>query len=103
VIGDMAELGSAAPDIHRRVGQLAKRLGISRLFAIGALSKLAVDSFGEGGMHFSSRRELVEALLHHLNADTTVLVKGSRVMRLEHVVQKITQTDILDTREANAN
>jgi len=103
VIGDMAELGSAAPDIHRRVGQLAKRLGISRLFAIGALSKLAVDSFGEGGMHFSSRRELVEALLHHLNADTTVLVKGSRVMRLEHVVQKITQTDIPDTREANAN
>lgn len=103
VIGDMAELGSAAPDIHRRVGQLAKRLGISRLFAIGALSKLAVDSFGEGGMHFSSRRELVEALLHHLNADTTVLVKGSRVMRLEHVVQKITQTDTLDTHETNAN
>ena len=103
VIGDMAELGSAAPDIHRRVGQLAKGLGINRLFAIGALSKLAADSFGEGGMHFSSRRELVEALLHHLNPDTTVLVKGSRVMRLEHVVQKITQTDALDTRETSAN
>lgn len=99
VLGDMAELGEAAPDIHRRTGELAKSLGISRLFAVGALSKLAVESFGEDGMHFSSRRALVETLLGHLHTDVTVLIKGSRIMRLEYVVQKVTQPNAMDTRE----
>src|SRR4030065_148959 len=35
VLGDMAELGDAAADIHRRVGEIARRLGVHRLFAVG--------------------------------------------------------------------
>ncbi|MFQ5935638.1 MAG: UDP-N-acetylmuramoyl-tripeptide--D-alanyl-D-alanine ligase [Acidiferrobacterales bacterium] len=91
VLGDMAELGAAAPDIHRRAGKLAKNLGITRLFALGQLSRLAVESFGKGGKHFPGREALVETLRNDLHADMTVLVKGSRVMQLEEVVQAIVQ------------
>jgi UDP-N-acetylmuramoyl-tripeptide--D-alanyl-D-alanine ligase len=90
VLGDMAELGDTAPEIHRRAGKLAKDLGISRLYALGELSRLAVQSFGKGGKHFARREALIETLHECLSADTTVLVKGSRVMHLEQVVQAIT-------------
>ena len=90
VLGDMAELGDAAPEIHRRAGKLAKDLGISRLYALGELSRLAVESFGKGAKHFPSREALIEALREGLSADTTVLLKGSRVIHLEQVVQAIT-------------
>ena len=86
VLGDMAELGEAAADIHRRVGELAKRIGIQRLYAIGELSKLAVENFGKGGKHFASHEALIEALQDCLHAEMTVLVKGSRVMRMERIV-----------------
>ncbi len=90
VLGDMAELGGSAPDIHRRAGKLAKDLGISRLYALGELSRLAVESFGKSGKHFPNREALIETLHERLSVDTTVLVKGSRVMHLEQVVQAIT-------------
>jgi UDP-N-acetylmuramoyl-tripeptide--D-alanyl-D-alanine ligase len=89
VLGDMAELGEAATDIHRRVGELAKRIGIQRLYAIGELSKLAVESFGKSGKHFPSHEALIDALQDCLHAEMTVLVKGSRVMRMERIVDGI--------------
>jgi UDP-N-acetylmuramoyl-tripeptide--D-alanyl-D-alanine ligase len=90
VLGDMAELGEAALDIHRRVGELARTLGINRLFALGDFSKLAVKGFGKGGKHFSNYPELVEALRGCMHPQMTVLVKGSRVMRMDQVVAGIT-------------
>ncbi len=91
VMGDMAELGATAADIHHRVGELANRLGIQRLFAIGELSRVAVAGFGKGARHFESPEALIEALLDCMHADMTVLVKGSRVMRMERVVAGITK------------
>jgi UDP-N-acetylmuramoyl-tripeptide--D-alanyl-D-alanine ligase len=89
VLGDMAELGPATADIHRRVGELARKLGINRLFAIGEQSRHAVESFGRGARHFSSHEALVEDLLTCLHGDMTVLVKGSRVMKMEKIVSGI--------------
>ncbi len=89
VLGDMAELGKAAADIHQRVGELAKQIGIQRLFAIGNLSKIAVASFGTGGKHFQTQEALVDALQDCLHAGMTVLVKGSRVMHMERVTAGI--------------
>ncbi|MEK7261597.1 MAG: cyanophycin synthetase, partial [Pseudomonadota bacterium] len=91
VLGDMAELGSAAVDIHRRVGELAKGLGIQKLFALGELSRHAVETFGRGARHFDNPETLVDALLDCLHGEMTVLVKGSRVMRMERVVAGITR------------
>jgi UDP-N-acetylmuramoyl-tripeptide--D-alanyl-D-alanine ligase len=85
-LGDMGEVGTQGPAFHREIGEFAKAQGIGRLFAAGPLSGEAVAAFGEGALHFAS----VEALAAHLAglaaAGTTVLVKGSRFMRMERVV-----------------
>jgi len=93
VLGDMGELGLTAEDIHRRVGELARRVGIKRLYAVGELSRAAVEAFGEGAKHFASQEALVKDLRRDLHADTTVLVKGSRLMKMERVVAGIVETD----------
>jgi UDP-N-acetylmuramoyl-tripeptide--D-alanyl-D-alanine ligase len=93
VLGDMGELGEAAPEIHRRVGELARRLGIERLFAVGDLSRAAVEAFGNGARHFGTHEALVEALRGELRAGMTVLVKGSRLMKMERVVAGIVEPD----------
>ncbi|MDH3513251.1 MAG: UDP-N-acetylmuramoyl-tripeptide--D-alanyl-D-alanine ligase [Gammaproteobacteria bacterium] len=92
VLGDMGELGPASADIHFRVGELAARIGIQRLFALGEHSRIAVGAFGKGARHFESHEALIESLLDCLHADMTVLVKGSRIMRMERIVAGITRS-----------
>lgn len=89
VLGDMAELGEAAEEIHRRVGELARRVGVNRLFAVGKMSRHAAAAFGKGGRHFTGHEEVADALLDVLHGDMTVLVKGSRDMHMEKVVAGI--------------
>ncbi len=86
VLGDMAELGEQAEAIHRRVGELARAIGIHRLFALGELTRVTVEAYGKAGRHFESVEALVDALKDCMHAEMTVLVKGSRVMRMERVV-----------------
>lgn len=92
VLGDMGELGDDAPAFHAQVGVQAQAAGINQLYAIGDLSLRAVQGFGSGGHHFSSHEALISALtaaLPGLGSSTTVLVKGSRFMRMERVVEAI--------------
>lgn len=89
VLGDMGELGEASEDIHRRVGELARRVGVHRLYAIGPLSRHAASAFGKSGRHFKGHEEAIDALLDVLHSDMTVLVKGSRNMHMEKVVKGI--------------
>ena len=93
VLGDMGELGDAARDIHRRVGLLAKSLGIEHLYAVGELTPDAVEAFGKGAKHFASHEALIENLRASLHGDMTVLVKGSRLMKMERVVAGIVEED----------
>jgi UDP-N-acetylmuramoyl-tripeptide--D-alanyl-D-alanine ligase len=97
VLGDMKELGEGSPKMHREVGDSARAMGVSRLFATGEMSTHAVDAFGPGARHFESREELAEALLSSLRPGINVLVKGSRSMGMEAVVKTITTSD--DLRE----
>jgi len=90
VLGDMGELGASAADIHFRVGELANRIGIQRMFAIGEQTRVSVGAFGKGARHFDSYEALIEALVDCLHADMTVLVKGSRMMHMERIVSGIT-------------
>lgn len=89
VLGDMAELGDMAPAIHKRVGELAKRYAVTRLFTLGQLAANASQGYGKGARHYDNVQLLVEDLVDCLNADVTVLIKGSRVMRMENVVEGI--------------
>jgi len=86
ILGDMAELGGEAPRLHREVGEEAARAGIERLFATGGLSRNTVDGFGQGATWFPSAEVLSEAVAAEINANTNVLVKGSRSSRMERVV-----------------
>ncbi len=63
--------------------------GVKRLFALGEASAAAVDAFGEGALHFKDRDALIAALRAVLNPGVACLVKGSRSMGMEHVVNAI--------------
>ncbi len=86
VLGDMGEIGAQGPAFHREAGVYARACGIDRLLAAGTAAAEAAAAFGAGAEHFPT----VEALADHVRAaarvGTTVLVKGSRFMRMERVV-----------------
>ncbi len=87
VLGDMGELGEAAAQFHREIGIAARELGIEKLFATGTLSKEAVSEFGGGAEYFAEIEKIKNAIDKELDAQTTVLIKGSRFMKMERVVQ----------------
>ena len=86
VLGDMGELGEDAAAMHAQIGLSARAVGIDRLLALGDLTKETVGAFGSGAMHFERIQELLAELENALTPDTTVLVKGSRFMQMERVV-----------------
>jgi UDP-N-acetylmuramoyl-tripeptide--D-alanyl-D-alanine ligase len=89
VLGDMAELGEFADSSHRDIGELARALGVERLYTFGALAGLAAESFGEGAARFRDAAELVRVLEAAITPDVRLLIKGSRVNRLERVVEAL--------------
>ena len=90
VLADMGELGEHARDSHVQVGSYARAAGITRLFASGELSRLAVDAFGSGATWYPDVPAMGAAVDAQLHADVCVLVKGSRFNRLERVVATLT-------------
>jgi len=88
VLGDMAELGDFAQSSHTEIGVFAREHGIEQLFATGSLAALAVESFGRGGQWFAEASALAEAL-RGAPPDVRMLIKGSRVNRLERVVDAL--------------
>ena len=90
VLGDMAELGEFAEDSHAHMGAYARDCGIKRLFALGPQSSRAVETFGPGAEWFADVDSLTRRLLTELAPGVTVLIKGSRINRLERVVQALT-------------
>jgi UDP-N-acetylmuramoyl-tripeptide--D-alanyl-D-alanine ligase len=89
VLGDMGEVGERGPEFHREVGMYARERGVSALFALGDMTRETVAAFGAGGLHFDDIEGLVRALRPRLTASSSVLVKGSRFMRMERVVQAL--------------
>jgi UDP-N-acetylmuramoyl-tripeptide--D-alanyl-D-alanine ligase len=89
VLGDMGELGAEGAAMHAEVGEFARTTGVERLYTLGALSARASDAFGAGARHFERLDDLVAALRGACGPGTTVLVKGSRFMRMERVVDAL--------------
>ncbi len=93
VLGDMGELGEDAVRLHGEIGVEALRSGVNQLLALGKLTLHAVHEFGTGARHFERIEDLFAELDKNLDSDSTVLVKGSRFMRMERVVQHCTGTN----------
>ncbi|MNT02011.1 UDP-N-acetylmuramoyl-tripeptide--D-alanyl-D-alanine ligase [compost metagenome] len=87
VLGDMGEVGDNGPQFHAEAGTLAQQKGIAQLFALGQQSAFAVTAFGAGAQHFESMQALQEAVCAVMPQVGSVLVKGSRFMKMEQVVQ----------------
>ena len=85
VLGDMGEVGSQGPEFHREVGTYASSKKISSLLAVGEATRHTVDAFGPGGRHFDSLDELIPNV-----KGKSILVKGSRFMKMERVIAALT-------------
>jgi len=88
VIGDMGEVGAQGKEFTEEIGAYAQARGIDRVLATGALSRHLVAS---GARHYEQFDALLAALDEQLggNSDATVLVKGSRFMKMERVVDHL--------------
>ena len=86
VLGDMGEVGAQGPEFHSEVGKYARQKGIHALLGFGPASKDSVAAFGSGAKHFEDWNEIPA----NLQAMKTILVKGSRFMRMERVVAALT-------------
>ncbi|MDH3491592.1 MAG: UDP-N-acetylmuramoyl-tripeptide--D-alanyl-D-alanine ligase [Gammaproteobacteria bacterium] len=93
VLGDMKELGPDAAALHREVGEAARACGIDRLFALGDLSRNTVEGFGEHASWYGSIDALVDELSQELSNSVNVLVKGSRSMHMERVVDALREVE----------
>jgi UDP-N-acetylmuramoyl-tripeptide--D-alanyl-D-alanine ligase len=89
VLGDMGEVGDQGPAFHREIGEYARAAGVNRLLTVGDLAKHAVAAFGAGGKHYPDQDALVRELNAGPHRGTTMLVKGSRFMAMERVVERL--------------
>lgn len=89
VLGDMGETGAQGPAFHREIGMQARASGIDCLHALGPASREAAVAFGPGATHHGDVDELIAVCRSLGGADTTILVKGSRFMRMERIVQAL--------------
>ena len=91
VMGDMGEVGDNGPAFHREVGAYAKERGIDELFALGDATRDACGAYGAGAYHADDIAGLLAQLQQAgFGAGATILVKGSRFMQMERVVDAIT-------------
>ena len=88
VLGDMGELGADARALHEEIGRYAREQGVTRFCGFGDLAAAAARAFGDGG-EFSEVDGLVDALAPALAGGVNVLVKGSRSMRMERIVERL--------------
>ncbi|HAT38904.1 UDP-N-acetylmuramoyl-tripeptide--D-alanyl-D-alanine ligase [Polynucleobacter necessarius] len=107
ILGDMGEVGNQGPEFHREVGAYAAEQGVSKLFVLGEQCKFTLEGFNDVGKngstipsetHFTDMDSLIAQLKNALHAQSigsnqhlNILVKGSRFMRMERVVQALVE------------
>lgn len=89
VLGDMNELGPHSEVFHRQAGQQAQAMGVQHLYATGSMTRYAVEGFGAGAQHFTEHDDLIDSLRNELPNGATVLIKGSRGMQMEKIVNAL--------------
>jgi UDP-N-acetylmuramoyl-tripeptide--D-alanyl-D-alanine ligase len=89
VLGDMGEVGDEGPQFHAEIGAYAKERGIEHLLVLGELAQHASAAFGEHATHFTDIEAINRAAETLVGPATTVLVKGSRFMKMERVVRHL--------------
>jgi UDP-N-acetylmuramoyl-tripeptide--D-alanyl-D-alanine ligase len=89
VLGDMKELGENEKALHTDSGDYIRHAGIDYLLTLGHLTENTAKAFGQKAMHFREQDKLIMALQPYLKENVTVLIKGSRSMRMENIVEHL--------------
>lgn len=89
VLGDMKELGDNELELHKSVGEYAKAKGADLVIAVGPLAKKISSGFGEGAVWYESVDELIKNIDSLICDGDNILVKASRAMKLERVVEAL--------------
>jgi len=92
-LGDMGELGKNAIEFHGKSGELLKKAGIDKLFTIGELAYESSKKFGSDAFNFEEFESMSASIKAELDSDSTVLIKGSRYMHMEKLVNKLTLSE----------
>ena len=95
VLGDMGEVGDQGPQFHAEAGAYAAERGIDAVFTLGELSLHAHRAFGtQRGQHFADMAALQAAVAAVWRSVSSILVKGSRFMKMERVVEALQEQEI---------
>jgi len=86
VLGDMGEVGTQGREFHEEIGAYAQSKGIEQVLVTG---ELAAHMQGASVRHFENFGDLLAAVDAAATPDATVLIKGSRFMKMERVVQHL--------------
>jgi UDP-N-acetylmuramoyl-tripeptide--D-alanyl-D-alanine ligase len=90
ILGDMRELGPRSDEYHRGLGRLIRASNLSLVLAVGEAMKAAAGEAGNGRVHlFDDKKGLVDFVRGKLDRDDIVLVKGSRALGLDEVVEAL--------------
>ena len=93
VLGDMGEVGNEGERFHVEVGEYARERHIGHFFTFGEMAIFASKAYGGSGRHFNNMDDMMAVLSQLLEPDMTVLVKGSRFMKMERVVNQLMDTN----------
>ena len=89
VIGDMAELGNDTNRYHREIGEYIKSSQIDFTLAIGSNTKITLHQLNKNNFWFDSKEALLSKLLKIIDSKSIILIKGSRFMRMEELINRI--------------
>jgi UDP-N-acetylmuramoyl-tripeptide--D-alanyl-D-alanine ligase len=92
-LGDMAELGAQAVELHREAARSARHHGVERMFGLGEMSCTASAEFGATGSCHESIDDMAESILSQIHQDVNLLVKGSRSAGMERLVERLLQVN----------
>lgn len=93
ILGTMGELGDAAWEAHREVGEYAKNSGIDLLITLGQYNDAFKAGFGDSSAGFDDYDKAVEFASGYLEKGDAVIVKASRSMKFEKIVEKLKEAN----------
>jgi UDP-N-acetylmuramoyl-tripeptide--D-alanyl-D-alanine ligase len=102
VLGDMGEVGQQGPEFHAEVGAYAAERGIEALYTLGELTVHAAKTYG-AARHFNDMDSLVTAVVGGVENFKSVVVKGSRFMKMERVVEALRSQDKTNDKKGEAH
>jgi UDP-N-acetylmuramoyl-tripeptide--D-alanyl-D-alanine ligase len=100
VLGDMGEVGQQGPEFHAEVGAYAAERGIQALYTLGDLSAHASQAFG-AAQHFADMDSLLAVATAQVGQFQSIVVKGSRFMKMERVVQALVANSAATQEQAH--